>query len=63
VIKMEDNTRKMKWRNFQIIDNALFDSKEGVPLGRRVSATYETSCVATDNVVPLNDFKRCIFVF
>lgn len=63
VFKMKDKTRKMQWRNFQIRDNALFYSKKGVPLARRLSATFEISCVATDTVVPLNDFKRCIFAF
>jgi len=63
VIKMKYKTRKMQWRNFQISDNALFHPKEGVPLGQRVSTTFETSYVATDNAVPLNDFKRCIFAF
>jgi len=63
VVKMKDKTRKMQTRNFQIRDSALFLSKEGVLLGWLVSKAFETSCVATDNVVPLNDFKRCIFAF
>jgi len=63
VVKMKDKTHKMKCRNIQIRDSVLFHSKEGVILGRRLSTAFETSCIATDNVVTLNDFKRCIFAF